>query len=106
MTGAAGEVFADTGFWIAMHNAEDEWHWKARQAAASLVNKRIITSEMVLVEFLNCVARYGAQSRSHVPISPTGHCERSVAISSGQRTPPPQRDRHVAALLAMTSRVR
>ena len=63
MTAADGEVFADTGYWIAMHNAEDEWHWKARQAAASLVNKRIVTSEMVLVEFLNFCSRSGAASR-------------------------------------------
>ena len=63
MTGAAGEVFADTGFWIAMHNTEDEWHRRAREAAASLVNKRIVTSEMVLVEFLNFCSRRGAASR-------------------------------------------
>ena len=63
MTDAAGEVFADTGYWIAMHNTEDEWHWRAREAAASLVNKRIITSEMVLVEFLNFCSRSGVASR-------------------------------------------
>lgn len=63
MTDAAGEVFADTGYWIAMHNTEDEWHRKAREAAASLANKRIVTSEMVLVEFLNFFSRSGAANR-------------------------------------------
>ena len=69
MTNAGGEVFADTGFWIAMHNAEDEWHWKAREAAASLVNKRIVTSEMVLVEFLNFCSRSGAANRRMAAIT-------------------------------------
>ena len=63
MTDAASEVFADTGYWIAMHNTEDEWHQRAREAVASLVNKRIVTSEMVLVEFLNFCSRRGAASR-------------------------------------------
>ncbi len=63
MIDVAGEVFADTGYWIAMHNTEDEWHRRAREGAASLVNKRIVTSEMVLVEFLNFCSRSGAASR-------------------------------------------
>ncbi|MDE2787525.1 MAG: PIN domain-containing protein [Chloroflexota bacterium] len=63
MTDAAEEVFADTGYWIAMHNTEDEWHRRAREVAASLVNERIVTSEMVLVEFLNFCSRSGAASR-------------------------------------------
>ena len=63
MTDARAEVFADTGYWIAIHNPEDEWHRRAREAAASLVNQRIVTSEMVLVEFLNFCSRSGAASR-------------------------------------------
>ena len=63
MTDVGAEVFADTGYWIAMHNTEDEWHLRAREAAASLVNQRIVTSEMVLVEFLNFCSRRGPASR-------------------------------------------
>lgn len=75
MTDAGDEVFADTGFWIAMHNTEDEWHWKARAAAVSLVNKRIITSEMVLVEFLNFCSRSGAASRRLAAITVRQLCD-------------------------------
>ena len=69
MTDAAEEVFADTGYWIAMHNPEDEWYRRAREAAASLANKRIVTSEMVLVEFLNFCSRSGAASRQLATIT-------------------------------------
>lgn len=37
---------------------------------------------------------------------PNRHCERSVAIAPGQRTPVREPGRHVATLLAMTNRVR
>ena len=57
------EVFADTGYWIALHNPGDEWHGSARDAAVSLVDRRIVTSDMVLVEFLNFCSRGGATSR-------------------------------------------
>ena len=39
-------------------------------------------------------------------LGPICHCERGVAISLGQRSSLRQRDRQVAALLAMANRVR
>jgi predicted nucleic acid-binding protein len=46
-------VFADTGFWIALLNPRDSLHGKARQLDAAPQFEHVVTSEMVLVEFLN-----------------------------------------------------
>ena len=46
------EVFADTGYWIAMFDPSDEMHERAMTVTARLGLCRIVTSQMVLVEFL------------------------------------------------------
>jgi predicted nucleic acid-binding protein len=56
-------VFADTGYWIAMFNPDDALHEKAIFVAERLGHRRIVTSEMVLVEFLNGAARRGLNHR-------------------------------------------
>ena len=82
------EVFADTGYWIAMHNPDDEWNDAAREATTRLQNATIVTSEMVLVEFLNFCSRQGASSRSQAvaTVSRLWRSERIVVIrqTSGQ----------------------
>ena len=69
MTGDAIEVFADSGYWIAMLNPGDQWNLAAVRATQQTRGRRIVTSEMVIVEFLNGVARYGPQSRSQAVIT-------------------------------------
>ena len=56
-------VFADTGYWIATTNPEDALHERARLVTQRLGEVRIVTSEMVLVEFLNFMGRYGEHKR-------------------------------------------
>ena len=56
-------VFADTGYWIAATNPEDALHERAGFAAQQLGEVQIVTSEMVLVEFLNFMGRYGEYKR-------------------------------------------
>lgn len=63
------EVYADSGYWIAMLNRHDQWSLAAVRATRQTRGRRIVTSEMVIVEFLNGVARYGAQSRSQAVIT-------------------------------------
>ena len=46
-------VFADSGYWIAMFNPVDSLHEKAETVTARLGIFRIMTTQMVLVEFLN-----------------------------------------------------
>jgi predicted nucleic acid-binding protein len=53
-------VFADTCYWIARFNPRDDLHAKAREISEGLGGCRIVTSEMVLVEFLNGFSRGGS----------------------------------------------
>lgn len=48
------KVFADTSYWIALLNPRDQLHGKAVRVRRQLSSVPIITSEMVLVELLNC----------------------------------------------------
>jgi predicted nucleic acid-binding protein len=52
------QVFADTGFWIALVNPRDQLHAKAVSVAQQL-SAKILTSEMVLVELLNSFSDAG-----------------------------------------------
>ena len=45
-------VFVDTGFWVARFNPNDSLHGRATEVATSLGAVRLLTSEMILSEFL------------------------------------------------------
>lgn len=57
------EVFADAGYWIALLNPADQLHRRALSVTAEIAGLRIVTIEMVLVEFLNSAARLGNEVR-------------------------------------------
>lgn len=46
-------VFADSLFWIAVASPRDQWHARAIEASRDLHGVPIVTTEEVLVEFLN-----------------------------------------------------
>ena len=56
-------LFADSGYYIAILNPRDQWHGKAKTVTAQLVNVRVVTSQMVFVEFLNFMGGRGQQLR-------------------------------------------
>jgi uncharacterized protein len=56
-------VFADTGYWIALLNPRDNLHQKASTVAHDYSLDQIVTSEMVLAEFLNSFSDSGATLR-------------------------------------------
>jgi uncharacterized protein len=56
-------VFADTGYWIALFNPRDQLHAKAVTASQVLQGRQIVTSQMVLTEFLNYYAALGQPFR-------------------------------------------
>ena len=56
-------VFADSGYWIAMYSPPDELNLEARAVTAGLGPCRIVTSQMVLVEFLNHMSGRGQTLR-------------------------------------------
>src|SRR6266571_5945925 len=53
------QVFADTGYWIALVNPRDHIHAKAVSVTQQLSPVRISTSEMVLAEVLNSFSDAG-----------------------------------------------
>jgi uncharacterized protein len=56
-------IFADTSYWIALLNPRDELHAKAVAAARNHSEHRNVTSDMVLVEFLNGFSDRGPRLR-------------------------------------------
>jgi uncharacterized protein len=56
-------VFADTGYWIALLNPRDDLHKKASATSHDYNPNQIVTSEMVLAEFLNSFIDYGPSPR-------------------------------------------
>jgi uncharacterized protein len=56
-------VFADAGYWIALFNPRDQLHTKALTISHTLQGRTIITSQMVLTEFLNHYAALGEPFR-------------------------------------------
>lgn len=52
-------VFADTGYWIALVNPDDDLHHKAIEISKTLSSVYIVTSEMVLTEVLNDFSKRG-----------------------------------------------
>jgi len=50
------DVFADTAYWVALINPRDQLHTRAREASVVPAGGRIVTSEWVLTELLNCFA--------------------------------------------------
>jgi len=59
-------VFADTFYWIAITDPADEWHARALEISASFEAVRLVTSEAVLIEFVNFFSGYGARLRREV----------------------------------------
>jgi uncharacterized protein len=56
-------AFADTGYWIALLNPRDDLHEKASAVSRDYGPNQIVTSEMVLIEFLNSFSDYGPRLR-------------------------------------------
>ena len=56
-------IFADTGYWIALFNPRDDLHAKALTVARVTQGRPIVTSQMVLTEFLNYYASLGQPFR-------------------------------------------
>jgi uncharacterized protein len=56
-------VFADAGYWIALFNPRDQLHTQALTISNTLQGRPIITSQMVLTEFLNHYAALGQPFR-------------------------------------------
>ncbi len=56
-------VFVDTQYWIAVTRPNDPWAVSAKEANSTLENPFLITTDEVLVEFLNALASGGEHLR-------------------------------------------
>jgi predicted nucleic acid-binding protein len=56
-------VFADTFYWIALTNVRDETHSQALTFASSTSIGMVVTTQEVLVEYLNYFAEWGPRFR-------------------------------------------
>lgn len=57
------EVFADTGYWIALLNPDDSLNARARELTTIWQDETIVTTEMVFTELLNHESRGGVYKR-------------------------------------------
>ena len=60
------EIFVDTLYLVARLNPKDQWHKKALEIEPYLKNKKLVTTETVLIELLNYLAEFPPQMREAV----------------------------------------
>lgn len=59
------QVFADTFYWLALQNKNDNWHSKVQEYSEnSLEGTRIVTTESVLIEYLNGFSEFGSYHKA------------------------------------------
>ncbi len=56
-------VFADTAYWIAITNVQDAMHERAKSFSLSQKSRPILTTDSVLIEYLNYFAAWGPTDR-------------------------------------------
>jgi predicted nucleic acid-binding protein len=59
-------IFADTLYWIALINPKDQWSQRTLEVEDTLQAVRLITTEIVLIEFLNYFCNSGSVMRQAV----------------------------------------
>jgi predicted nucleic acid-binding protein len=57
------QIFADTFYWVALINSQDNWHQRVREVTSSLKNVELVTTDEVLVEVLNFMSAQVANRR-------------------------------------------
>jgi predicted nucleic acid-binding protein len=86
-------VYADAGYWIALLNPRDQLHLKATAVSRTLLGREIVTSQMVLTEFLNHYAALGQPFRQRA-----AQVVRNLEESTEVRIVPQSEEQFAAAL--------
>lgn len=60
-----GVVFADTFFWLAISRPRDAWHPQAVAWISGNAEAPMVTTDEVLLEFLNAMAKGGEAARNY-----------------------------------------
>ena len=56
-------LFADTFYWAALLNPRDTWHQSIKEFNRSLFNRQLVTTDEVLLEFLNFFSTFSSTMR-------------------------------------------
>ena len=59
-------IFADTSYWVALIDPNDNWHAKAVSLSKSLMSAQLLTTDEVLSEVLTFFSGYGPYMRQSV----------------------------------------
>jgi uncharacterized protein len=59
-------VFADTFYWIALSDLGDDWHKRALKISRTLIGVQLVTTDSVLIEYVNFFSRHQAALRRAV----------------------------------------
>jgi uncharacterized protein len=59
-------IFVDTAYWVAQFDTRDQLHQRTLEIEAQLAGVQLVTSELVLTEFLNYFSSRGSQTREEV----------------------------------------
>lgn len=68
-------LFADTGYWIALVDPQDNLHQRAMSLTSSLTLAKIVTSAMVFTELLNAFSNRGSFLRASGVTLVEGTCQ-------------------------------
>jgi uncharacterized protein len=72
------DVFADTFYWVALTNAQDSRHREAMEIFRSGGTPRIVTTEQVLIEYLNFFSEWGEGFRRKAELNVRDMLEASL----------------------------
>lgn len=61
-------VFADTLYWVALINPNDQWHARVLAVGNSLTQAHLMTTDEVLIEVLNFYAGRGSHARQRATV--------------------------------------
>lgn len=60
------QVFADTSYWVALMDRQDSLHETAHFWAIELAEAQLVTSDAVLIEFVNYFSKFNSVTRQKV----------------------------------------
>ena len=73
-------IFADTFYWVALTNIRDSAHEEAKTFSRSLTSASLVTTEPVLIEYLNYFAAWGQELRLMASASANSMLSSSTVI--------------------------
>jgi predicted nucleic acid-binding protein len=93
-------IFADTFYWVVVSNKRDEWHDRVQQAAETLKQAHLVTTDEVLVEVPTFFAAYGSRRRQK-----TVEIVQQILGSSRVQVIPQSRESFLAGLELFSNRL-